>query len=48
METKVAEIAPKIYRLSSFVPDLAPPAGDCADALNALADFYAGRLADVL
>ena len=27
METKVAEIAPKIYRLSTFVPDIAPPAG---------------------
>ena len=27
METKVAEIAPKIYRLSTFVPNVAPPAG---------------------
>jgi flavorubredoxin len=27
MEIKAAEIAPKIYRLSTFVPDIAPPAG---------------------
>lgn len=27
METRVAEIAPRIYRLSTFVPDVAPPAG---------------------
>jgi flavorubredoxin len=27
METKVTEIAPKIYRFSTFVPDIAPPAG---------------------
>jgi flavorubredoxin len=27
METKVAEIADGIYRLSTFVPDIAPPAG---------------------
>jgi len=27
METKVSEIADGIYRLSTFVPDLAPPAG---------------------
>ena len=27
METRVAEIAPGIYRLSTFVPDVAPPAG---------------------
>ena len=27
METKIAEIADGIYRLSTFVPDIAPPAG---------------------
>lgn len=27
METKVSEIADGIYRLSTFVPDIAPPAG---------------------
>jgi flavorubredoxin len=27
METKVDEIADRIYRLSTFVPDIAPPAG---------------------
>jgi flavorubredoxin len=27
METKIHEIAPGIYRLSTFVPDIAPPAG---------------------
>ena len=27
METRVAEIAPRIYRLSTFVPDVAPPIG---------------------
>ena len=27
MQTRVSEIAPNIYRLSTFVPDIAPPAG---------------------
>jgi hypothetical protein len=27
METKISEIADGIYRLSTFVPDIAPPAG---------------------
>jgi flavorubredoxin len=27
METQIAEIAPGIYRLSTFVPEIAPPAG---------------------
>lgn len=27
METRVAEIASRLYRLSTFVPDIAPPAG---------------------
>ena len=27
METKITEIADGIYRLSTFVPDIAPPAG---------------------
>ncbi len=27
METRIAEIAPRIYRLSTFVPEIAPPAG---------------------
>lgn len=27
METRIAEIAPRLYRLSTFVPDVAPPAG---------------------
>lgn len=27
METRITEIAAGIYRLSTFVPDIAPPAG---------------------
>src|SRR5262245_27142666 len=27
METKIDEIAPDIYRLSTWIPDVAPPAG---------------------
>ena len=27
METRISEIADGIYRLSTFVPDIAPPAG---------------------
>jgi len=27
METRIAEIAPRLYRLSTFIPDVAPPAG---------------------
>ena len=27
METKISEIADGIFRLSTFVPDIAPPAG---------------------
>ena len=27
METKISEIANGIYRLSTFVPEIAPPAG---------------------
>lgn len=27
METRITEIADRIYRLSTFVPDIAPPAG---------------------
>jgi flavorubredoxin len=27
METRIAEIAPRIYRLSTYVPQIAPPAG---------------------
>jgi flavorubredoxin len=27
LETRIAEIAPRIYRLSTFVPDVAPPLG---------------------
>ena len=27
METTITEIAPDIYRLSTYVPDVAPPAG---------------------
>jgi hypothetical protein len=27
METKISEIADGIYRLSTYVPDIAPPAG---------------------
>src|SRR4029453_18771716 len=29
METRISEIAHGIYRLSTFVPDIAPPAGFC-------------------
>jgi len=27
METKISEVADGIYRLSTYVPDIAPPAG---------------------
>ena len=29
METRIDEIAPGIYRLSTYIPDIAPPAGFC-------------------
>lgn len=56
METRIAEIAPRVYRLSTFVPGVAlkPKTlaimhgssfnGDCVAALNGLGDFYADRM----
>jgi flavorubredoxin len=38
METKIAEIADGIYRLSTFVPDIAPPAGFTFNQFLILAD----------
>jgi flavorubredoxin len=38
METKVSEIAGGIYRLSTFVPDIAPPAGFTFNQFLILAD----------
>ena len=46
METKIAEIADGIYRLSTFVPDIAPPAGFAFNQFLVLGDeplmFHAG------
>ena len=38
METKIAEIADGIYRLSTFVPDIAPPAGFAFNQFLVLGD----------
>ena len=38
METKISEIADGIYRLSTFVPDIAPPAGFTFNQFLVLAD----------
>jgi flavorubredoxin len=38
METKVSEIADGIYRLSTFVPDIAPPAGFAFNQFLVLGD----------
>ncbi len=38
METKIAEIAEGIFRLSTFVPDIAPPAGFTFNQFLVLAD----------
>ncbi len=46
METRISEIADGIYRLSTFVPDIAPPAGFTFNQFLVLADeplmFHAG------
>ena len=46
METKIHEIADGIYRLSTFVPDIAPPAGFTFNVFLVLGDepllFHAG------
>ena len=46
METKVSEIADGIYRLSTYVPDIAPPAGFTFNAFLVLGDeplmFHSG------
>ena len=38
METKVNEIADGIYRLSTYVPDIAPPAGFTFNQILVLGD----------
>lgn len=38
METKIAEIADRIYRLSTFVPEVVPPAGFTFNQFLVLAD----------
>ncbi len=38
METRISEIANGIYRLSTFVPDIAPPAGFCFNQFLVLGD----------
>jgi flavorubredoxin len=49
METRVAEIAPGIFRLSTFVPEVAPPAGFTFNQFLILADepllFHCGARA---
>jgi hypothetical protein len=46
MQTKITEIADGIYRLSTFVPDIAPPAGITFNQFLVLGDeplmFHAG------
>ena len=46
MQTKITEIAGGIYRLSTFVPDIAPPAGFTFNQFLVLGDeplmFHAG------
>ena len=36
METKISEIADGIYRLSTYVPDIAPPAGFTRSGISRL------------
>src|ERR687891_463405 len=47
METRISEIADGIYRLSTFVPDIAPPAGFTFNQFLILADepllFHTGH-----
>src|SRR5215470_4088776 len=38
VETRISEIANGIYRLSTFVPDIAPPAGFCFNQFLVLGD----------
>src|SRR5690242_5534828 len=38
VETRISEIASGIYRLSTFVPDIAPPAGFCFNQFLVLGD----------
>jgi flavorubredoxin len=49
METTVTEIAPDIYRLSTWVPDVAPPAGFTFNQFLVVADepllFHTGHRA---
>ena len=46
METKISEVADGIYRLSTYVPDIAPPAGFTFNQFLILGDeplmFYTG------
>jgi hypothetical protein len=46
METKISEIADGIYRLSTYVPDIAPPAGFTFNQFLVLGDeplmFHSG------
>src|SRR5215211_7944336 len=52
METKIAEIADGIYRLSTFVPEIAPPAGFTFNQFLVLGDeplmFHTGLNRDAL
>lgn len=47
METKIAEIAPGIYRLSTWVAEIMPPAGFTSNQFLVLADkpllFHCGH-----
>ena len=51
METKISEIADGIYRLSTFVPEIAPPAGFTFNQFLVLGDepllFHTGPAQDV-
>ena len=46
METRISEVADGIYRLSTFVPEIAPPAGFTFNQFLVLGDepllFHAG------
>ena len=43
METKISEIAEGIYRLSTYVPDIAPPAGFTFNQFLVLGEVPSGK-----